>query len=145
MLVIGIDPGASGGIAILDHHGVTVVKMQATETDVRDYLKGETFAPRFAFIEFVTPMPKQGLGSTWKFGQHYGFLRGLLIGLQIPFEAVRPQVWQKVLNCRSGGDKNVTKAAAQQLWPNQKWIHATADAALIAEYGRRSLHERGML
>lgn len=37
------------------------------------------------------------------------------------------------------GDKNVTKAAAQRLFPDQKVVHATADAMLLAEYARRVL------
>ena len=57
--------------------------------------------------------------------------------LQDPFEEVAPQVWQKVLGCLSRGDKNVTKAKAQQLFPAIKVTHAIADALLLAEYARR--------
>ncbi len=152
MNVIGIDPGASGGIAIIDtsHDGtkgspaILVVKMPETEHDVRNFLAGvDRF--RFAFIEAVSAMPKNGAVSMFTFGRNYGFLRGVLAGVGIPFEDVRPLKWQTSLGCRSGGDKNVTKAAAQRLWPEIKFTHATADAALIAEYGRRVLNERGML
>ena len=55
----------------------------------------------------------------------------------IPFERVRPQQWQKSLGCLTKGDKNVTKRKAQELFPMMKVTHATADALLIAEYGRR--------
>jgi hypothetical protein len=57
--------------------------------------------------------------------------------LKIPFEEVSPVKWQKVMGCLSKGDKNVTKAAAQRLFPDIKITHAIADALLIAEYGRR--------
>jgi len=40
------------------------------------------------------------------------------------------------LGCLSKGDKNVTKAKAQEQFPNIKVTHATADALLIALYGR---------
>jgi len=60
-----------------------------------------------------------------------------LAAMGLGFDLVRPKVWQKALCCMTGGDKNVSKAKAQQLWPNTKWIHATSDAALICEYGRR--------
>jgi len=77
------------------------------------------------------------VSSTFKFGQSYGFLRGVLIASEIRFVEVRPQEWQKAMGCLSRGDKNVTKAKAQQLWPAQKITHATADALLLAEYFRR--------
>jgi hypothetical protein len=44
-------------------------------------------------------------------------------------------VWQKSLGCLTHGDKNVSKAAAQRLFPGMKITHATADALLIAYYG----------
>jgi len=56
----------------------------------------------------------------------------------IPFERVRPQVWQKELSCLTGGDKNVSKRRAQELFPHLKVIHATADALLIAHYGTKT-------
>jgi hypothetical protein len=55
----------------------------------------------------------------------------------IPFERVRPQVWQKAMSCMTGGDKNVSKRKAQELFPAIKCTHATSDALLIAEFGRR--------
>jgi hypothetical protein len=48
-------------------------------------------------------------------------------------------VWQGALECLSGGSKNVTKLRAQQLFPGEKVTHGSADALLIAEYGRRRL------
>ena len=136
---IGIDPGQSGGIAFIDGSFASASKMPESEKDTADML--EEFlafeAPLVCFIENVHTMPKQGISSAGKFMRHYGFLRGLLIGLKIPFEEITPQVWQKEMNCRTGGDKNVSKAKAQQLWPNLKITHALADALLIAECARR--------
>jgi len=137
MLIIGIDPGASGGIAVIDTDGVPdLFKLDATEKDCMEYLSGLP-GEAFAYLERVHSMPKQGVASSFKFGQSYGFLRGLLIGLGIPFEEVTPQKWQKAMGCMSKGDKNVTKGRAQQLFPQIKVTHAIADALLLAEYGRR--------
>jgi hypothetical protein len=99
-------------------------------------------APRFAYLEQCSAMPWQGRnrrGSVANFlvGYSYGFLRGLLIAFKIPFETVRPAKWQRALGCLSHGDKNVTKAKAQELFPSIKCTHAISDALLIAEYGRR--------
>lgn len=135
---IGIDPGQSGGIAVIYVPTDFVAgKMGETERDTAAMLTFPPFMQCFAWIERVHSMPKQGVASSFKFGQSYGFLRGLLIGKNIPFEEVTPQKWQKEMNCLSKGDKNVTKARAQQLWPGIKITHAIADALLIAEYGRR--------
>jgi len=38
----------------------------------------------------------------------------------------------------TGGDKNVSKRRAQELFPEIKITHAIADALLIAEYARRT-------
>ena len=134
--IIGLDPGQSGGIAILAEGAAPVAhKMPETERDLYDLLAECRGA--VAYLERVGPMPKQGLSSTWKFGQHYGSLRMALTALGIPFEAVAPGVWQRAMQCLSGGDKNVTKAAAQRLFPQLKITHAVADSLLLAAYGYR--------
>ncbi len=84
-------------------------------------------------------MPKQGVTSSFTFGKNYGFLIGLLTAIQIPFKFVTPQQWQKGMQCLTKGDKNVSKSAAQRLWPKVKVTHAIADSMLIAEYGRKNL------
>lgn len=144
MVVIGIDPGQSGGIVLLSDSWILPHKMPETERDIVDLLE-ETKPPRFAFIEFVHSMPRQGVASSFKFGRGYGFLRGVLSALSIPFEDVTPQKWQKEMRCLTKGDKNVSRAAAQRLWPEIRWTHAISDAALIAEYGRRHLAATGRL
>jgi len=150
VIVIGIDPGSvSGGIAIMRQIGpgwsIEPHNMPEVEEDVFELLDSTRGHPRFAFLERVGAMPKQGVSSTFKFGQHYGMLRGLLTALHIPREFPTPQSWQKALGCLTKGDKNISKAKAAQLWPEIKWTHATADAALIAEYGRRELAITGRL
>ena len=147
MIVLGIDPGASGAIVALsmdvEQRTVTMFKLSQTEADIAVWLEGlcDQVMPH-AFIERVHSMPKQGVSSSFKFGQSYGFLRGLLCGFAIPFEEVSPQKWQREMGCLTGGKKNVSKQKAQQLFPREKITHATADALLIAEYGRRVLKQR---
>ena len=82
-------------------------------------------------------MPRQGVASTFKFGTSYGFCRALLVCHRLSFEVATPATWQRELKCMSKGDKNVTKAAAQRLFPGEKVVHATADAMLLAEFARR--------
>lgn len=139
MNILGIDPGQSGGMAFLpadDSFIGLVAKMPETERDLWDLLKDWLeIGINYAFLEAVHAMPQQGVSSTFKFGQHYGMLRGFLIALGVPFETVSPAVWQRKLGCLSHGNKNITKAKAQELFPSLHITHATADALLIAHYG----------
>ena len=137
--IIGIDPGASGGIAWLGRGSPLAFKMPDTEKDVHDLLHGMEMEEggTHAYIENVHSMPGQGVASSFKFGRNLGMLRAFLIALGIPFEAVSPQRWQKAMGCLTKGDKNVSKRKAQELFPSLKITHAIADALLIAEYGGR--------
>jgi crossover junction endodeoxyribonuclease RuvC len=92
-----------------------------------------------AAIEQVHAMPKQGVASSFKFGQSYGFLRAMLIAFGIRFESVTPGKWQRELGCLSRGRKNVTKAKAQETFPGVKCTHAISDALLLAAYARRRI------
>lgn len=137
--VVGVDPGVNGGIAFLGSEAPRAFKMPETEKDLYDLLAAYAFDYPPVFLEYVRSSPQQGVVSAFTFGRGYGFLRGIITALRYPLHDVTPQKWQKALGCLSGGDKNVTKAKAQALFPQLKITHATADALLIAEYGRRTL------
>lgn len=145
MRYIGIDPGKSGGIAVLDASGgvVNVFPMPSTERDIMDALREFSEGAK-AVIESVHSMPGQGVVSTFKFGMGYGGLRMALVGLGIPFAAVTPVSWQKTFGLTKGkhptkvAKKNANKARAQELFPSEKITHKVADALLLAEYCRRA-------
>jgi len=137
--IIGLDPGQSGGAVLMDDTGIIDrIKFGGlTEHDTAETLiEWASDIPVRAWIEAVHSMPRQGVASSFKFGKHFGFLIGILTACSIPYDLVTPAKWQGVLKCRTKGDKNVSKAAAQRRWPDLRWTHALADAALIAEYGR---------
>lgn len=152
MIFLGVDPGASGGAALIteSYQVLSTVKFSETERDISEWFRDELkkahqpfdkpapFDGVAAVIERVHSMPKQGVASSFKFGQSYGFLRGMLIAHGIRFEAVTPGNWQKALGCLSRGQKNVTKAKAQEIFPGVKVTHAIADALLLAAFARRS-------
>lgn len=136
----GIDPGVGGGMAFIDATGEAVVAMKlkdATERDIALWLSRWNVDQTCAVIEKVSSSPQMGVVSAFTFGRSYGFLRGVLSALAIPYVEVRPQAWQKAMGCLTKGDKNVSKAKAQQLYPGEKITHATADALLLATYCRR--------
>lgn len=139
---MGIDPGKTGGIA-LHHYDVNeesiAYKMPQTEKDISDLIKKHSQIISKAYIEKVNSMPNQGVKSVWTFSGNYHGLRMALLCHGISFESVPPIKWQTALSCRTKGDKNITKAKAQEMFPGLKITHAIADALLIAEYGRRDV------
>ena len=139
-LFIGIDPGKSGAIAFLPEDGEPwTIKLDNTDHDIVSAICDAfiDYDQMTAVLEKVHAMPGQGVTSMFNFGQSFGAMKMLLAASKIPFELVTPQKWQTALGCRSGGQKNVTKAKAQQLFPSIKITHAIADALLLAEYARR--------
>lgn len=148
---IGIDPGISGGIAILRDQGVNIglVKFKGqTEEEISELfstIRTEVVGRRvILYMEKVHAMPKQGVVSTFKFGMSYGFLRGLCVANNFTINDVTPQRWQTVLNCRTGGNKNVTKYKAQRLFPAiaHRITHAVADALMLAVYAEKEYYGR---
>jgi crossover junction endodeoxyribonuclease RuvC len=149
MITIGIDPGKSGGIAWIMDGRACVEKMPETIKDLWDLVqdivtaRGKSPAERLtaacsecvAYLESVHSSPQMGVKSAFTFGNGFGHLEMALTAAGIPFERVRPQVWQKAMGCLTKGDKNVSKRRAQELFPDIKVTHATADALLIARYG----------
>lgn len=141
-MIIGIDPGKNGGIvALREGTAPETFRMPATVHDLAGIFS-ELADAEAAFIEQVHSSPQMGVKSAFTFGQGFGHLEMGIAAHGIRMERVRPQVWQKALGCLTKGDKNITKARAQELFPDLKVIHAIADALLIAEYGRRLWVER---
>lgn len=137
---LGIDPGKSGGLAFLPKLGIEkafAFPFPNTERDCADIIEEYKSITIYAAVEAVHSMPGQGVASSFSFGKNYGFLRGLLIAYKIPFVNPSPSTWQTALNCMTKGNKNITKAKAQELFPYLHITHATADALLIAEWLRR--------
>jgi crossover junction endodeoxyribonuclease RuvC len=156
-LYIGIDPGASGAIAVVDAKGVfiecwdmptvvTIINGRPKRRTMPEMLHAELkqYTGRCkAVVERVGPMPKQGVTSMFAFGEAFGLIRGVLIGMNIPCELVSPYVWRKSLRVPEG--KDGSRARAAQMWPGaakefaRKKDNGRAEASLIAEWGRLHL------
>jgi hypothetical protein len=152
---IGIDPGGQGGIAIL-WNGLITYPMPDTEKDIWEAIDNINLlrhaniielgiSTTHCMIEAVHSMPGNAAQSMFKFGMNYGALRLALIAAGIPFESVRPEVWQKGMGIPSKRTTSSTKsehktylyARAQELFPREKFRRDVADAVLLAEYCRR--------
>jgi hypothetical protein len=144
---LGIDPGKSGGIAVLTSLGnlIALDKMPSTETDLWQWFVRPFGSRSFALVEWIHPAI-QGIGKSpmSKLYGNYMQLRMALIATEIPFEHVMPRKWQQSLGISTRKKtettvqwKNRLKSKAQELFPSEKITLATCDALLIAEYSRR--------
>lgn len=144
--IIGVDPGASGGIAKI-HNGevVYVKKMPDTELDLFALFKSLNGDDPTVFIERVSAGPNDGKVSAFKFGMNYGSLRMAIIASGFRMLVVTPSKWCGAMGLKRNKNesqtawKNRHKAMAQELFPGVNITHAIADALLIAEYGRREM------
>lgn len=146
--VMGIDPGQSGAIALIDDgigHYEAVYDMPVDECGlwrIAREIEKEGFVRRIC-LEKVGPMPKQGISSTFKFGQNYGMLRAWAAKFEVPFLLVTPQKWQNaILDSDRGSDpKKRSLLFARRYWPaaplHLEKHHGRADALCLAEYARR--------
>ena len=157
---IGIDPGATGAVAVIDKMqriillqdwpGDEVLASNIIRDLIDKYINGNIISPFNeisnvfkAALERVHSMPGQGVSSTFKFGTNYGIWRGILASFQIPFLNPTPQAWQKGV-LKKAQDHFPKMAAAGRMFPRAVLTgprgghkDGRADALLIADYCRR--------
>jgi len=144
---VGIDPGASGAVAILDAtttiHSLNGVTDRITWEVFRYFDPARTFAAIEANTGYVGGAGNPG-SAMFKFGVSTGKLIGFLVAAGVPFETVTPRTWQKSLGITSrkrteskSQFKRRLRERAERLFPSVKVTLATADALLIAEWCRR--------
>lgn len=144
MIYIGIDPGKDGALAQIDHDGVASIVTWDPEGYAGAlggaWLQGGNC---IVCLEHVGAMPGQGVTSMFSFGENFGFIKGLLVANELPYELVRPQKWKKEFGI-SG--KNQSVEVCKRLFPSvslrrtekcRKDHDGMAEALLMAEYARR--------
>jgi len=144
---IGVDPGASGAIAVLVGGTVSYTELGIlTRRDLIEWVQQWTVRRDLdptALVERVHSMPKQGVRSMFAFGQAYERVLMALTAAGVPFDEATPQEWQREIgvtlpkNATRTERKRRLKQRAQELFPGEKVTLATADALLIAEVCRR--------
>lgn len=156
-LLAAIDVGKSGGIAWRFENATLCEKMPPCESSVMEllidlkaqHLQGanDSSQPPVVYIEKVSGFIGNARPGShmFKFGEGFGFLKGVLMATGWKIILVRPQAWMKDLGlCNSqklptNKWKNVLKDEACRLYPDQKPTLATADALLILEYARKEM------
>lgn len=155
LYTIGIDPGKTGAIVAVDGDGAiawTWSLKGRTHREIINLLREHGDCP--VILERQFAVHGQGLVSTFTTAEGYGALVGIVEALDMPLHLVRSQEWQRVMLAgegkASGQDlKRLYVGVAERLWPSISFRgprggmgDGKAAAALIAEYGRRSLAGR---
>lgn len=152
-MIIGVDPGQTGGIA--SYHNGMICAIHDMPTMARIHGKGQQVdAGELAsimisirggktakvFIEAVSAMPGNGGSSMFRFGESLGVVLGVCGALQIPVHWVTPQRWKKAAGL-IGKEKDASRTLMIQQHPEishmltRKKDGGRADAACIAKFG----------
>jgi crossover junction endodeoxyribonuclease RuvC len=153
--IIAIDPGLSGGLAVARFGKTECYPMPETQGDLIGLLReikathDLECVPKTGEVVCVLEEVNGFAGKAqpgsamFRFGENFGFIKGVVQALGMKLVLVRPQVWQSAFSlgtasrCASKSEwKNKLKAEAQRRFPNLKVTLKTADALLLREYAR---------
>ena len=140
-MIIGIDPGARGGVAGWDiGFGASVLPYSAVDLLSRKILPTDT-----VYVEKVGAMPGNGSVSMFNFGFGCGVIEGVILAKGAAINYIRPQAWKKaVLGAKYPHDKAGAIAFCKDNYPEVNLIlprcrtphDGIADAICLMHYGR---------
>ena len=153
MMVIGIDPGLSGAIAILEDKKVLNIldmpvmtegkknKRQINSAQLVNIIKKNIHKTDeiSVVVEQVNAMPGQGVTSMFNFGQTFGAIKGVCAALELPIFFIRPSKWKKHFELINSS-KDASRTKAIEMYPSlsdklsKKKDVNKSDAILIARY-----------
>ena len=153
MKVIGIDPGLSGAIAILENNKVLSIfdmpimaegkknKRQLNSAQLVNIIKENTSKSEeiAVVVEQVNAMPGQGVTSMFNFGQTFGAIKGVCAALDLPIFFVRPSKWKKHFELINSS-KDASRTKVIEMYPTlsaqltKKRDVNKSDAVLIAKF-----------
>jgi len=154
MIVVAIDPGANGGIAInrnwelLNPKEPAAYKMPATDGDIVAFFRNVSEKSVSAkedvvlFLEHVSGYAGVGQpgSSMCNFGRTFWGSMYAAMTLKWRVELIKPQKWQKWVSIGTKGTRSATewknrlKAEAQRRFPDIHVTLDTADALLLLDY-----------
>lgn len=149
MIIIGIDPGASGAICawcekllISKKCPDSAEKMSNIVLNIKNisYIDGD--GKVLAYLEKVWARPSNATRAAFHFGENYGRWQGVLESHKIPINYVLPNTWMKYWSKKydlklpkdySEKKKKLKELASYQT--DKKVTLYNSDAILIAAYG----------
>jgi hypothetical protein len=154
-IIIGIDPGVKGAVAIfepvtgrLSLHDMPLRKRPSGRMEVDGVKLAEILAGwaplALAVVEKVAAMTgKESAANSFQFGRSFGVILGVLAALKIDTVETRPAVWKAMLGL--GTDKSESILRARTLFPDAarhfalKKHDGRAEAALLTTIGVKFL------
>ena len=114
MLILGIDPGSSGGLAIVESKVNSLPKItwaskmpvvNVFSKKIIDVMKVSLILKEYVIditiIEKVHAMPRQGVTSSFQFGRSFGGIEALSYIYTKRVDYIAPAVWKKYLGLGS--------------------------------------------
>ena len=148
MLILGIDPGSSGGLAIVESKSnslpkiiwaskMPVVKIYSKK--VIDVMKVSLALKKYSIdvtiLEKVHAMPRQGVSSSFQFGRVFGGIEAISYLYTKRVDYIAPAVWKKSLGLGSAKQDSLDLARLKfgklSFW-ELKSNDGIAEAALLA-------------
>ena len=153
MKIIGIDPGLSGAIAVLEDNKVLGIydmpvmaegkksKRQLNSAQLVSIIKQNVSNndELAIVVEQVNAMPGQGVTSMFNFGQTFGAIKGVCAALELPIFFVRPTKWKKYFELLNSS-KDASRTKVIEMYPSlsnqlsKKKDVNKSDAILIARF-----------
>ena len=153
MIIIGIDPGISGAISVIENKKIlevydtpTMIDGKKNKRQINSAQVTNIFKERLnnnkevaVVVEHVNAMPGQGVTSMFNFGQSFGVIKGICAALSLPIYFVRPAKWKKHFNLIKT-NKDASRTKVIEVYPeissklHRKKDSNRADAILIALY-----------
>lgn len=152
MIVLGVDPGLHGAVAILGYEGGACSKAHIHDMPIAPGPKGkadllhralieilQSLPPSTCWVERVGAMPGQGIASAFRFGATAGAIHCAVAAAGHELRLVTPAVWKKHFGITA--DKDGARSLASQRIPSlaPAFVRVKdadrAEAALIALYG----------
>ena len=144
MIVVGIDPGITGGLACIRHGILDDVQAMPVYSGRADGLGIDEllteWEPDAVYVEDTQPTPRNGSIASFSLGLNTGIVVGAVTANRFRLVRVRPQAWKKKMGL-IGKDKTASRGLARELFPQYaerfKLVKhdGLAEAALIARYG----------
>ena len=156
-MILGIDPGMTGAIALVNPDPLELVsvadmptiagKVDAHQLAVEIRRLAREHDIITAVIEDVHAMPRQGVTSSFGFGRSKGVVEGVIAGIPgIRTVLVRPQQWKKDMGLIKAPKDKSRSAATQAFgdslrWPLKKHVDRAEAALMAAWWVKRSWDE----
>ena len=153
--ILGVDPGLSGALAIIDPLANSIIDVTDTPVvpsgignrkminvqELTFHLDRFSNDILFSVIEEVHSTPNDGPVGAFSFGKSFGIVIGIVGAFRIPIFFTPPSVWKNCMGLST--NKGDSRKLAGDKYPKSRFLFerkkddGRAESVLIADFGRR--------